>query len=120
MFVTTSLEPGQSTIEHKNGERIIRVSSYTLGKTSAQEIFNKAQEKIDKLNISDDYKVNMGGEREDIDESFNDMFRAMILGVLMIAALLVLQFKSYRQPFFILMTIPLALIGVFPGLVCGG
>jgi len=34
--------------------------------------------------------------------------------------IMVLQFKSFRQPLFILITIPLATIGIFPGLVIMG
>ena len=39
---------------------------------------------------------------------------------MLIAAILLLQFNSYRQPFFILVTLPLAWIGIFPGLAILG
>jgi len=61
-----------------------------------------------------------GGEQEDLQQSYNDLFRAMILAVFLIAGILILQFRSYRQPLFILSTIPLSFIGVFPGLILIG
>ena len=115
-FIESKLLSSRSAIEHKNGNRVVKVTSYTQGKISAQEIFAQMENKLEDINIPDGYIVSMGGEREDIQESFSDMFRALILGVFMIAALLVWQFRSYRQPLFILITIPLALIGVLPGL----
>lgn len=115
-FVSTKLEGGQSVIEHKDGARVVRVTSHTKDGIQAQEIFNAIDGKMSDVYIPSGYSVVFGGEREDIQKSFSDMFRAMIFGVFMIAGLLVWQFRSYRQPLFILVTIPLALIGVFLGL----
>jgi HAE1 family hydrophobic/amphiphilic exporter-1 len=106
----------RAAISHLDGDRIVRVTSYTKGEVQPQTIFSALEGRIDNIDVPPEYEVQMGGEREDIQQSFTDMFRAMIIGVFMIAALLVLQFKSYRQPLFILATIPLALIGVLPGL----
>lgn len=116
-FLNTSYESNRSAISHKDGKRIISVTSKTNENTSAQEVFNKLQEKLNSYSLPDGYNIQMGGEREDINQSLTDMARAMILAIFLIGALLVWQFKSYRQPIFVLMTIPLALTGVFPGLV---
>jgi multidrug efflux pump subunit AcrB len=116
-FVTTSVGASRQSISHIDGQRIVKVTSQTRDGIPAQVIFQRIEERLGEVNIPTGYEVQLGGEREDIQKSFSDMFRAMILGVLLIAALLVLQFKSYRQPLFILATIPLALIAVFPGLV---
>jgi multidrug efflux pump subunit AcrB len=44
------------------------------------------------------------------------MLIAMAVGLVLIAALLIWQFGSFKQPFYVLVTVPLALIGVLPGL----
>lgn len=114
------LTGGRPDIQHKNGRRTVRVTSYTSQGTEAAQIFAKVAEAQDTITVPEGYFVSLGGEREDIQESYNDMFRAMILAVFLIASAMVLQFNSFRQPVFILMTIPLAFIGVFPGLVLVG
>lgn len=106
----------RAAIGHLDGDRIVRVTSYTQGDVQPQTIFSTLEKRIGDIDVPPEYEIQLGGEREDIQQSFTDLFRAMIIGVFMIAALLVLQFKSYRQPLFILATIPLALIGVLPGL----
>jgi HAE1 family hydrophobic/amphiphilic exporter-1 len=111
-----NLTGSRQQIEHLDGERVMRVTAYTQEGTTAQQIFNKMEGRIEQLDIPTNYQVNMGGEREDIQESFSDMFRAFGLAVFLITGLLVLQFNSFRQPLMILVTIPLALIGVMPGL----
>lgn len=115
-IATSGLGNSRNRIDHRDGKRIARITSDTAEGVAAQEIFAQVEEKKGNIQIPAGYSVRMGGEREDIDKSFADMFRAMILGILLIFALLVLQFGSYKQPFYILTTIPLALIGVFPGL----
>ena len=84
------------------------------------DIVSEFKERVESMNIPEGIEISYGGEQADLNQSYNDMFRAMILAVFLIAIILVLQFKSYRQPLFILMTIPLALIGVFPGLIIVG
>jgi len=119
-FTTSELTGGRPRIQHEDGERIIRVSSLTVGEVTAIQIFDQLQEKMRGVPIPAGYQVVMGGEREDLQQSYNDMFRAMGIAVFLIGGLLVLQFRSYRQPLFVLAIIPLALIGVFPGLVLVG
>ncbi|MFB6182181.1 MAG: efflux RND transporter permease subunit [Candidatus Magasanikbacteria bacterium] len=117
-FGEIRLQNNRIEINHKDGDRITEVTSYTESGTTASEIFNEVQTKIDQgeIDIPQGYSVALGGENEDIQKSFMDMFQAMFLAMLLIASLLVLQFESFKQALIILITIPLALIGVFPGL----
>ena len=111
--------PGPSVL-HEDGNRVVRVTSYTQEGVSPREIFLAVRREMGSFSLPEGYSVRMGGEAEDIDQSFSDMFRAMIVAVILIGSALVIQFRSFRQPIFILATIPLALIGVFPGLVMVG
>lgn len=115
-LVDIRLEHSRFFIEHQDGDRISKVTAFTEEGTNAFEVFKIIEEKMKDLDIPTGYSVTLGGENEDINKSFADMFRAMILAVFMIAALLVLQFNSFKQSLIILFTIPLAMIGVFPGL----
>lgn len=115
-FAEIRLEGSRSSIEHDDGERITKVLSFVKTGFAATEIFAEIDNRMDEIEIPDGYTVQLGGENEDINESFADMFRAMVLAIFLIAALLVLQFDSFKQALIILVAIPLAMIGVFPGL----
>jgi len=119
-FTSSELRGGRPRIQHEDGERVIRVSSLTEGRVTATEIFQEVERRIEGVPIPAGYEIKMGGEAEDLQQSYNDMFRAMILAVFLIGSALVLQFRSWRQPLFVLAIVPLALIGVFPGLVLTG
>lgn len=116
-FVDITLENSRQSIRHEDGERVLSVKADVTNDTTPLEVFDAVRKQMDDMTIPSDIRVTLGGENEDTQESFADMLRAMILSIVLIAALLVLQFRSYRQSLLILITIPLALIGVFPGLL---
>lgn len=118
-LVSINLQPGTNSIRHVDGLREAAATAEVEGITPG-EVFEKFEPHLPELSIPAGYTIKLGGEAEDIDQSFRDLFQALYIGVLLIAAILLLQFNSYRQPFFILMTLPLALIGVLPGLMITG
>jgi HAE1 family hydrophobic/amphiphilic exporter-1 len=109
-------ENSRLSIERSEGVRVAKVTSFTESGTTATDVFAEVQRTLSSMQIPDGYTIKLGGENEDIAQSFTDMFLAMILAVFLIAALMVLQFNSFKQMAIIILSIPLALIGVFPGL----
>lgn len=116
-FVDIELKPGRISIKRQDRDRVISVSGNIFPGYNASNITQEFMNKISELDLPSNISIDYGGEMDQIQESFTELFRSMILGVLIIFALMVLQFNSYRQPIFIIITIPLALIGVFFGLV---
>jgi multidrug efflux pump subunit AcrB len=60
--------------------------------------------------------LDFSGELDDIQESIQAMVRLLAMGVGLIYLILAAQFRSYWQPFLILVTVPLAFTGVVLGL----
>jgi len=114
------LDNSRSGISHEDTNRVVKVTSYLSSAVSPAQVFGAIDSRLSEIELPEGYTVAAGGEDEETQESLNDMFRAMILAAILIAALMVLQFQSFRQAFIILTTIPLALIGVFPGLLLVG
>lgn len=103
-----------------NQERSARIT----GAVGDGFIFSEIKPTIDDLilnfELPEEYRFNLEGEDADIQESFRQLFSSMIIAVLLILTILVLQFNSFRQTALILFTIPLAVIGIFPGLALLG
>lgn len=64
--------------------------------------------------------LDFSGELDDIQESLDSMAQLFALGVGLIYLILAAQFRSYWQPFLILVTVPLAFVGVVLGLFVSG
>lgn len=111
---------GIESISREDQKRIIKITSELQEGANAVDVTKKIQEKIDNMQITNGQSVSFGGDLEEIAESFNDLYRSMSVGVLLILFALVLQFNSFKQPLIILITLPLGLIGVFPGLLLLG
>lgn len=107
--------PTIQNINHEEGQRVISITANTDGR-NANDIFNEIEEKLVDIVIPSGIDVVMGGEREEIESSFADLGYIMILAIFLIGMILVLQFSSIKQPFIVIFTIPLALIGVMWGL----
>ena len=56
------------------------------------------------------------GENEERDKNFAYLLWCMLIAVVLIFAILVLQFNSFRQPVIVLMTVPLSFVGVIGGM----
>ena len=112
----------QSTndISREDQKRVIKVTSGVEEGFNSVEITTRLQAKIDKMEKSQDYEISFGGDYESINESFTDLYKSMIVGVILIAFCIILEFNSFRQTIIIMMTLPMALIGVFPGLMIMG
>ncbi len=111
------LAPSLSSIAREDQKRIIKVLSDTTANGSAVEITRQLQAKVAMMDIPNGYEISFGGDLEEIDRSMEELFfKAMPTGILLIAFTLVLMFNSFKLPLIILMTLPLSMIGVFPGL----
>jgi len=62
------------------------------------------------------YSIVYGGENEQNQESVYSILAAMVLAGILIISTLIVQFNSFKKALIVLLTIPLALIGIFFGL----
>ena len=115
VLTTKKFEPSLVTIKHQDGDRIVIVSANTKDIT-AKEIFSKLEKNMKNYQLPIGYKISYGGEMEDIQKSFQEIFLSFFVAIIIIATILVLQFDSFKQPLIIMSTLPLAMIGVFFGL----
>jgi multidrug efflux pump subunit AcrB len=109
-----------AVIRHEEQNRVVSVlSDLDVGFTArgVSQVFGKA---IEDLEISEGVTLVIGGENEDVDQSFREMFFAFIAGVLVMLSILVLQFNSFRHALFIIVVVPFSLIGIMLGLAITG
>lgn len=111
---------GISGITRENGNRTVTVTADLRNGYNASEVMDGLKASMAEAVIDDSVAVNYDGEAAGISESFNDLFRSMILAVFLVFMILTIQFGSIKQPFIILSTVPMALIGVLYGLAATG
>lgn len=111
------LESSVDAIRHSDGKRTVTITADAAAGFTPNEITLELEDRLDEVAMPSGYRVEIGGEQQETVETFNQLYRSMILAVLLILLILVVEFNSYRQPFIIFLSIPLGLIGVLFGLL---
>lgn len=111
-----SLEPALLSINHRDGEKIINVTADLKTGGNIAKITKDFENKKTEFVTTDGIKITVGGEVEDIEKSYKEIFISMFLAIFLILGILILQFNSFKQPLIIIFTLPLSMIGVIAGL----
>lgn len=108
---------GPITIERKKQERYITVTAGLKGRDlggATKEIKDKieALKRRGELKLPGDFAIQLGGSAKEQRESFRWLGIAFIGAVFLVYAVMAAQFESLLDPFIIMFTVPLAVIGV--------
>jgi len=107
------------TIQRQNRERINTVK-VTPVDISLSELADSVKAHLATLDIPDGYKINIGGDYEEQQESFADMALLFALIVMLVYIVMASQFESLAKPFIIMMSMPFAISGVIFALLVTG
>ena len=95
----------------------VRVNSNVLTGAFAGTISNQAQLAFDSLmQMPPGYSIKPVGTAKLMEESFQNITRALLLSIIFIYLLLASQYESFFDPFSIMLSLPLSLVGAILGL----
>lgn len=119
-ILSPSVEKSNAIIRREDQKDIATVSSYTEGKATPVEVSAAFKKEMVKETLPKGVSMKIGGETEDVNKSFSEMGIAFLAGLVLMLAILVLEFNSFRYSFYLLMLVILSLIGVLGGLALTG
>ena len=109
-LATVELETGSGLIQRRDGRRMMNVGAGTSERPTA-EVEAEISEWIKTADLGPGVRYEFGGEQEARGESFSSMYQVTAIAIVGIFAVLVLMFRSLRQPLIIFAALPLAFIG---------
>ena len=107
-------DTGPVQIDRKNMERVTRVNADI--ETSLSEAITAVEGRINQVRVPPDFAVGFGAEVEEQARSFRQLQLVLMLAVLLVYAVMASQYESLRDPFIIMFSIPVAMIGVVTSL----
>jgi HAE1 family hydrophobic/amphiphilic exporter-1 len=110
---------GESQILHKDKERMIEVTA-NIASGSLSGIRTVFDRELAKIRMPEGVTVKYGGSAEMQTESFASIFTALILAIVLLYIVMAAMMESFVHPFTIMLTLPLALIGVSIALFLSG
>lgn len=110
---TLGLESNPTVINREGGKRTISVTASVQAGIPIPEKTKELEKFAASLPLPAGYEWKTGGVNEENQKSVRSIFQAMGLSFLLILVTMVIEFNSYRQAVITLLTIPLAIPGVF-------
>ena len=126
-----------SRIQHYDGDRLLRITA-SVGEYEQNGVVKKRTTSEVTSALTGDrlrgttgylsnfeqrfpgYTIEFGGIRQEQNRSYTSLGYGFLVALLAIFAILASQFRSYVQPFIVMITIPFAFIGVILGLLVTG
>jgi HAE1 family hydrophobic/amphiphilic exporter-1 len=116
--VTPSIGPAR--IDHLDRDRVIIVEANTENRALSAVVGDTMARVQQAVTFPTGYSLSQGGETEEQQEIFTQMFIAIGVAILLMYFVLVVQFGSFLEPFSIMLSLPLSLIGVMLALMITG
>ncbi|MHB9141634.1 MAG: efflux RND transporter permease subunit, partial [Paludibacter sp.] len=107
------------TIERKNRQRIITVSS-TVSGTTLDKAVKDINAQLKQIDIPSDITTTIAGSFKDQQESFSDLGALLLIIVLLVFVVMASQFESITYPFIIMFSVPFGISGVVLALWISG
>lgn len=111
---------GPTRIEREDKQRQIVVYANTVGISPGDLIGKVRDEYIPELNLPPGYNYKMIGQADNMARSFKEVYKAVILAIVVVYMVLAAQFESFSQPLIIMVSLPFAIIGAILGLLVAG
>lgn len=117
-LVKVSLRESSSAINHEDGKRMVSVEADVAEGANARDLQALALSAIEsELEIPSGVEISTGGgESDESNKAFMEMFLALVVGIGLMVAILTLQFNSYLHMRYVLSILPYSLIGIMFGL----
>jgi HAE1 family hydrophobic/amphiphilic exporter-1 len=101
-----------SRLERYNRTSSVTISSMVVGRPSG-DVGEDVIKTIESLKLPDSIRIKYAGDMENQEEGFGDLGAVIMISLILVYLLMVLLYNNYWHPFIIILSIPLAVIGVF-------
>jgi len=110
---------GPSEVWRKNKTRMIQVSA-NIGRTPLSNAAEMAKQALSDMKLPEGYFFRVGGNYPTMMATQKQIVPTLVLTTILIYLVLAALFESYAQPLIIMLSVPLALIGVVIALYATG
>ncbi len=114
-----SMEKSPASIQREGNKRIVSVEAELFG-IDTNTANRLIEEKLKLMDMPEGYEYTIGGEMEELTESFSSILLAIAAAILLVYMVLAAQFESFIHPFTIMFSVPLSITGAIIGLVITG
>jgi HAE1 family hydrophobic/amphiphilic exporter-1 len=112
-------QEGPMRIERKDQERIITINANFTGRDMGS-VISDIRKGLRAVPVPKDFAILFGGDYEEQQKAFRELMLGFVLAIFLVYMVMAGQFESWRDPFVVLFSIPMALIGIAVTMILTG
>jgi HAE1 family hydrophobic/amphiphilic exporter-1 len=109
--VNTQPRRGPVRIERRDRERVVTISGEIAGRDLGS-ILGDVREGLRSVPIPRNFSVAFTGDYEEQQKAFRELLLSIILALMLVYMIMAMLYESIRDPFIVMFSVPLAVIGV--------
>lgn len=118
-IATFEMAQGPVQISRVDQVRKAEISGHLLNRDLGT-VMSEIREELDQMPLPSGYAIEYGGENKEMMDSFASLAVALLLAIILVYAVMAIQYESFFNPFVIMFSVPTAIIGVIFGLLLTG
>lgn len=120
--VTNGVRMGweESIVRRLDGKRVIEAQCDPMPGVSAEQVQAELNDLVQQMDLPEGYNYSWVGASELKEDGMKGIMSFMPLAGGIILLILLLLFNDYRRPLIVILCLPMAIIGIVPGLVLSG
>jgi HAE1 family hydrophobic/amphiphilic exporter-1 len=112
-LATVSFAEGPTEIRHRDKLKAIEFSGATAPGVPLNNIVTEVNKRLDEIDMPSDVTISWDGQSQMMGEAMLDFGMAFLIAIILTYMLLASLLESFTRPFIIMLSLPLATIGVF-------
>jgi len=117
--VSTAPGRGPILIDRKDQQRIVSVQANVAGRDIGS-VAKEVQSRIDRIARPSGYDLTVAGNFEEQQKAFDELLLSLLLALVLVYMVLACQYESFRDPLVVMMSVPVAAVGVLVTLFLTG
>lgn len=115
-----SMQWEEQVVHRTGGNRTIQAECDPIDGYSPALLRSDIQQAVENLSLPEGYTMKWMGEYELQSTALKNIFRFLPISLMIIIFILIVLFNDYKRPIIVLLTIPMAIIGIVPALIVTG
>jgi CzcA family heavy metal efflux pump len=118
-IVNVELTKSPIQIDRRYQVRVVDITGNVVGRDLGS-VSKEIADKIDEIKVPPGFQIQLSGNIEQQKKTFSDLGLALILAIILVYMVMASQFQSLIDPFIIMFTVPLGMVGVIWALFLTG
>ena len=111
---------GPTSVNRVDGQRVMYLTANLEEDVTLGNAVSRMEASLSEIQFPEGYSVYFGGEYEELQRAQDDFTMAIIFALILVYMVMAAQFERFLDPLIVMLSVPVALIGVVPTLILTG